>query len=50
MRLLNKKTVGLAINYGYSEKILITSDQNLKVETEGVDEENDFMELTSLSS
>lgn len=50
MRLLNKKPVGLPINCEYSEQILITSDQNLEAETEGVDEENNSMELTNLSS
>lgn len=50
MRLLNKKTASLAINCDYSEQILITSDQNLETETEGVDEENNSMELTNLSS
>lgn len=50
MRLLNKKTVGHGINYEYSDQILITADQNLEAETDGVDEENDSMELTNLSS
>lgn len=50
MKLLNKKTVGLSINYKYSGEILVRTDQNLEAETEGVDEESDSMELTNLSS
>lgn len=49
MRLLKKKTVGCGINYDYSDQILISAVPNLEAETEGVDEENDSMELTNLS-
>lgn len=48
MRVLDKKTVCLGINCEYSEQILVTTDQNLEAETEGVDEENDSMALTNL--
>lgn len=50
MKLLNKKTVGVSINYKYSGEILVRTDQNLEAETEGVDEENDSVKLTNFLS
>lgn len=50
MRLLNKKKVDCGRNYNYSDQFVITADLNLEAETEGVDEENDSMELINLSS